>query len=425
MIWSKYNSLFQEGTHFFLYNSASNSFAELDEDTYYSINNLTPGQKVDLPESSIIQQLIDIKAIVNDDRDTFLKLKYISSWKNFSNQQLMLTINPTLDCNFACPYCFENNHAHIYMTDEVEKDLIAFIKDYKNINKINVAWFGGEPLLAFNRIVSLTDKILKLNLDYEAGIVTNGYLLTDNVIKKLDELRIKSIQITIDGLADVHDSRRCLKNGKPTFEKIINNIRRVRVLCPQIRLSVRINIDKTNEENLIQLYKFFSTEEFSGVLLSPAFVDNINNSNKCVMNSAEQYDYIMNLFQKYGLIFSNFYPTHRRGCSVRNPNSIVIGPKGELYKCWNDVGNKDMIYGYLDGRITNESLLLKYLVASDPFDDKECKDCALLPICDGGCPYQRIKRDYEDKTIEVCPLVKKNLKSFLYNHYKIKQKNNL
>ena len=34
MIWSNYSYLFQEADRFYLYNSLSNSFAELDRDTY-------------------------------------------------------------------------------------------------------------------------------------------------------------------------------------------------------------------------------------------------------------------------------------------------------------------------------------------------------------------------------------------------------
>lgn len=130
--------------------------------------------------------------------------------------------------------------------------------------------------------------------------------------------------------------------------------------------------------------------------------------NKCVLNSKEQYAYIDKLLREHGIIFDRLYPEPRLECFVRNPNSVVIGPEGELYKCWNDVGKKDRVYGYLDGRITNEPLLFRYLAAADPFDDQQCRDCLLLPVCGGGCPYDRIKRDYEDNKINVCPLIKDN-----------------
>lgn len=420
MIWSKYNYLFEEDGHFFLYNSVSNSFAELDEDVYSHLKELHAGEKIDLIEKIELPQLEEMKAIVEDDRDAFLRLKYQASSRRFSNHQLLLTINPTLDCNFSCPYCFETSHAHKYMSEQVEDDIIKYIRMHKYAERISVTWFGGEPLLAFKRIVSLTEKMLELNLEYSAGIITNGYLLTDGVISKLNYLKIKSIQITLDGLAEAHDKRRYLRNGQPTFAKIVDNIKKLILNNDEIHVNLRVNIDNTNKDSFLDIYRFFNPQDYPGITITPAFVDALSATNKCVMNSAEQYQYIMELFKKHNISFTNFYPLKKFECGVRNPFSVVIGPEGELYKCWNDVGNISKIYGYIDGRITNESLLLKYLVSSDPFDDVNCKECLLLPICDGGCPYQRIKREYEDSQLNVCPLVKDNLDSFLYNHYKTK-----
>lgn len=362
-----------------------------------------------------------MKVIVENEQEEFARIKYKSLFRRFSNSLLSLTINPTLDCNFACPYCFEGKHPQVYMSDQVEEEVISFVKRHEAAKTLKVVWFGGEPLLAFSRMRSLTQKFLDLGLKYEAGIITNGYLLTDRVVKHLDDLCIKSIQVTIDGMKEVHNSRRCLRTGHPTFDRIIENIKYVHDICPDIKLNVRVNIDHTNERDFLELYKMFQKEEFLGIHLTPAFVDDIENTNKCVLNSEEQNKYINRLLKENGVVFRRFYPKPSQECFVRNPNSVVIGPEGELYKCWNDVGKKDKVYGYLDGRITNEPLLFRYLAASDPFDDTQCKECILLPVCGGGCPYNRIKRDYENNNINVCPLIKGNLKTYLLNHCTIKK----
>lgn len=97
------------------------------------------------------------------------------------------------------------------MSDQVEEDVVSFVKRHEMVKSLNVVWFGGEPLLAFNRMKSLTQKFLNMDLVYEAGMITNGYLLTDRVIDHFTDMKIKSIQVTVDGLKDVHDGRRCLK----------------------------------------------------------------------------------------------------------------------------------------------------------------------------------------------------------------------
>ncbi len=67
--------------------------------------------------------------------------------------------------------------------------------------------------------------------------------------------------------------------------------------------------------------------------------------------------------------FGHLYPrSERNECAIRNRNSIVIGPEGELYKCWNDVGDTSKVFGHLGSSISNEKLLLRYLVGSDPFE---------------------------------------------------------
>lgn len=420
MIFSKYNYLFEVTSRYFLYNSMSNSFAELDEDTYRQFESLQGKDEIKIEDEKLLERLKKMKVVVESDEDLLLRLKYFSMFRHMDTHKLALTINPTLDCNFACPYCFEGHHPKIYMTDEVEDGIVKFVKKHKDATSLDVTWFGGEPLLAFGRIETLTAKLLSLGLKYDAGIITNGYLLDGHVVSRLAALQIKSIQVTVDGLAPVHDKRRCLKGGGATFATIIENVKNVHTACPDINLCVRVNVDKTNADDFVELYRMFQQDDMKGIKFSPAFVDDIRDTNKCVLNSKEQYDYVVKLLKEHGIVFSGFYPKVRMECFVRNANFVSIGPQGELYKCWNDIGNPDKVYGYIDGRITNEHVLLRYLAASDPFEDKACKECFLLPVCFGGCPYQRIKRDYENKNLDICPSMKEYLRTNLLLHEEIK-----
>lgn len=423
MIWSKYNYLFKCNNHYYLYNSLSNGFAELDQDTYNNIKNNANNIEALENDSEIYDFLFKMKAIVNSDQIEFDKIKYVTLRNRFKSNTLHLTINPTLDCNFACPYCFENDHIKNYMTEETEDKIVKFIKNYSNISSVFVTWFGGEPLLAFRCIQSLTHKIEKIGLEYKAGMITNGYLLNKNIICKLKDLRIKSLQITLDGLAAIHNSRRCLKTGGKTFERIISNITLLNELNPDIKVNIRMNIDKTNLEDFVKLYSFIQSKGYKNVYINPAFVEDVDNpnSNPCVFNSAEKAVFIQQLLLEHGLSFSLLYPSNERTeCSVRNPTSVVIGPQGELYKCWHDVGNSEMVYGSLDNGITNEKILLDYLIGADPFEDKSCIKCKLLPVCNGGCPHARLQAEKKGLKNAVCPPIKNNLKTFLVLHKKKK-----
>lgn len=427
MVWSKYNYFLEIDNKYFLYNSLSNSFAELDLETFNELKRLRQERKIPDYDKDFIDDLKRMKALVEDDRDEINKIKYFSLLRRFNNKTLSITINPTLDCNFACPYCFEGTHRHVYMTDSVEDQCIEFIKKHAEAKNLNVTWFGGEPLLAFKRIVSLTEKIKLIGLKYDAGMITNGYLLNKNIIKRLKDLSITSMQITLDGLAPIHDKRRCLINGGKTFDKITQNIDLLKQIAPEIKVSVRVNIDKTNEDDFIYLYKIFADKQYPNLMVYPAFVDDITDShtNCNLFDCQRQVAFWIQLYKKYSLDFSHFYPkNYRYECAIRNQNSIVIGPKGELYKCWNDVGLEDKIIGYVDGRIINERLLLRYLNGADPFDDPKCQECILLPVCGGGCPYTRLQNMYEGKNINTCELIKNNLDEFLLLQYHIINRKN-
>ena len=359
MIFSKYTYLFESEGRYYIYNSLSNSLAKLDKDVYDEITTCRENNSFDFQDEDTLEMLKNMKVLVDNDMDEINKIKYVNLLRRNEPRRLILTINPTLACNFSCPYCFEGNHPNIYMTEKVEDDIVNFIKSNKEAKAVSVTWFGGEPLLAFDRMVSLTKKIQALGLRYNADMITNGYLLSEDVISQLPALGISSMQITIDGPVRIHDSRRCLKSGAPTFDRIISNIDNVKRLQPDISVSVRVNVDKTNEKDFVELYRLFSDKHYKKFAVSLAFVKDISGCNTCsdFCNSREQAEFVLSLLRKYDLDFSYTYPLSARyECAVRNRNAIVIGPEGELYKCWQDVGCKDKVVGYINGKVTNEPL---------------------------------------------------------------------
>lgn len=164
-------------------------------------------------------------------------------------------------------------------------------------------------------------------------------------------------------------------------------------------------------------------KNLKNISISPAFVKDVDYEDllPCAMNVNEQFDFFKRLSKEHNLTYGTFYPSYfRQECAVRNPLSIVIGPDGELYKCWNDVAQKDKVYGHISGKILNESLLYEYLTGADPFDDPVCIKCKLLPVCAGGCPYTRLI-DKNKGTRNACPLIASKIEDYLWEHYKSKK----
>ncbi|MFI3297717.1 MAG: radical SAM protein [bacterium] len=425
---SKYNRVFKSPKHgYLLYNSLSNSFVSLDDESYKYLKSLEGKEDIEMSEDmASIQNLVELKILTNSDLDEYYNIKYAVHRKRFASDTLYLTINPTLDCNFKCIYCFEGDSKSVLqMSDTVEHEIITFVKRLKTIKKISVTWFGGEPLMAFNRVKSLTRKMLDIGIEYSADMVTNGYLLKETVINELEELKIGSLQITIDGTKEIHDKRRMLKSGRGTFEKIIENIDALRSYSPITRLGIRVNIDEQNMDDYINIYNYlndrYNINTDNKVFIYPGFVTGENNcvAGNCLFDRGRKIEFANKLKKEHNVNVINTYPMDfRHECPMRNPFYYVIGPVGEIYKCWNDVGIKDKIVGSLiDKENINEILLTRYAVAGDPFDDPKCKDCFHLPTCDGGCPHIRIANEFESKDEDVCDYIKGNVEEFLEIHY--------
>ncbi len=142
MKWSKYNLLFRSKKYgWLLYNSLSNSFANLDDDTYQElerIKKMNGGYNV--PKDSLLaQQLIKIKALISeqDEKLALQKIVLKRNLESYNTNSLSLTIAPTTACNFACTYCSQGCGRAGKMTRETEKKLLGFIERFHSVSFIS------------------------------------------------------------------------------------------------------------------------------------------------------------------------------------------------------------------------------------------------------------------------------------------------
>ncbi|ALO14137.1 radical SAM additional 4Fe4S-binding SPASM domain protein [Salinivirga cyanobacteriivorans] len=92
---------------------------------------------------------------------------------------------------------------------------------------------------------------------------------------------------------------------------------------------------------------------------------------------------------------------------ARRINSYLIDPKGNLYKCWEHIGNKDLVIKNLvNEKLGSNVIHTRYLTGADPFENEYCKTCNLLPICSGGCPNHIVKNHFENTNYDECSYYK-------------------
>ncbi|GBU08711.1 hypothetical protein AwDysgo_20420 [Bacteroidales bacterium] len=218
--------------------------------------------------------LADKHFIVEEERDESLFYKAaIANYRN-SNNRLDLTIAPTMDCNYSCPYCFEKKE-ETYMSSEVIDSIVKYIAAQKEATDLHVTWFGGEPLLAIDQIREFYCKVNAVwTKGYTSNIITNGFLITPKVLEILKEVEVKSIQITLDGLKENHNKMKYTTTCADTFSKTIENIDLILATTSEIHVTIRVNLDKNNANDFVSLYHFIA-DRYKGVQnigIAPAFI---------------------------------------------------------------------------------------------------------------------------------------------------------
>ncbi len=378
-----------------LYNTYSKALMVLNEDEY----DLYLKETYD-DESR--ETLIENGILIEDGFDEVHFLKYMHYQAKFSKRSLHLTIAPTLDCNFDCPYCYENRKAG-RMSQEIQNAVIGFIhaRIDEGTRNIELSWYGGEPLLYFDIVESMSRrlKILteKNKCSLKMYIVTNGYLLTEEIVKKMDEIGILRVQITLDGLAEHHDQSRPLRNGGNTFSKIFRNLSLFD--DSPIEVVIRMNVDNRNCNDFKKLKEMIAELDNPNISLYPSPVENINKDKVNTVSEFMTVDEFEIFSIKECREASNemidFGIVNDRCCycAAELENSYVIDDKGDFYKCWDEVGREEnRCFNVLAPDDINYDTVLRYLVY-DIFEDEKCRKCIYLPLCFGGCKFQRKNRN--------------------------------
>lgn len=436
---SKYTFLFDiTNQEFYVYNTLSNVLIEIDEESY-SILSKAQKDRSDIVYSSIDTELYDLlilkRIIVENDLDSYLYYKSILCTQRADQSYMHLTIAPTMDCSFNCHYCFEKYKTKNYMTEDTMNRIIKYLNSLSNKPDLKLTWFGGEPLMA---LFQMEEFYKKLKDGYKvpliSNIITTGYHLNADAVKVLRNIGIKQVQITLDGLKDTHNAVKKTSDCSDVFNKVLNNVEML-LASSDIHVVFRVNLTKKNKHEYVQLY-YLLKEKFNRYKhkgIAPAFVmdrgcSKTNLENKSLFFvSHEIAPFVLDLYYK-NKIHSPFlrYPSRFfTECAIRNKMSISFDPEGYAYKCWEIIGNKDYAIGQIneEGLLENinEIVLNRHLYGADPMEDPICSVCRYLPICNGGCPIQRIENLFDGKKNCCCTFWKGSLVELLKIHLSLKK----
>ena len=328
-----------------------------------------------------------LEALLEDiDRDDFLCIHYV----------------PTSRCNFICPYCYQQGIDKQEDLTFYEIDSFCdFLSDYINHNKIqtiNFVLHGGEPTVGWKNIEYILPKVSDFCKEHEicfyTQIVTNGYLLTLDKVRYLQKFNLRRIQVTLDGDKEIHDKRRILENGNGTYDVIINNLKAILDNEVIDTISLRINIDKSNYNNIKEFIpKISSYFPPSKIRLSLGFITGTitnNSDNYFSKKGFSNLEFVEKYLELYRISIHNSFTmpdayTISSFCTAKMKHSFIFTPNGFFYKCLSFVGRKNFSIGTLDS-ISDEAIQKNNFINQY----KKCleKGCFMFPLCKSSCKFE-------------------------------------
>jgi uncharacterized protein len=348
--------------------------------------------------------------IIDDHCDELAQIKDNLYTQRYNRSFALLTIAPTMTCNFGCIYCFEKHSQYSgVMSDYTISQLIEFVKRQSpTLKKLEVLWFGGEPLVAIQQIRAISLQLIEIcrlnDIDYTATMSSNGYLLDTHNIQTLKECNIDCIGVTLDGYKDVHNQRRMQQDGSPTYDKIVQGIINS---SKHIKIDIKVTLDKNNCNSISDMVDDLRSQgvfESGKVSISLQHVTNVNNTyeDSSCLSDAEFANIRLKLMKANAIPYKGIYPVPKGCvCQADQINSWVIDPIGNLYRCVSDIGIQDKIVSRLQDmhqednnqacvQFDQKAGLATEYINCDATQDYICRECKYLPLCMGGCPKSRL-----------------------------------
>jgi uncharacterized protein len=393
--------------------------ALVSELVYTNANGGGPGQ-----ENAVTR---DDQSSVSRQSNYAAEMTNLGKGSNTRSHVLSLTIATTLTCNFSCVYCFQSRSSQ--NMEEIDKiSLLNYIeKHLTEGGLLNIMWFGGEPLMNFSFIESLNYEIYKILLQKNAtclqSIITNGSLLDRAVVDYFCAQKgFQGAQVTIDGVKHLHDERRPLLSGRGSFERIISN---VAYAAKKIPVAIRVNVDRKTVDQIDALVlDLIDRGILETARMYLGHTQSLTEESKHVSEGALSVEEFAKaeislawsmLRQGYRPPISLPKPINGAFCiAIGDENNVAIGPGGYQFRCWNEIamGESESVGNIVFGKGSSNSV--RNARHWDNWKDKRpksCTECAVLPLCKGGCPW--IRRTTDDPESKTCSTLRYNLREKL------------
>ena len=304
------------------------------------------------------------------------------------------TLYMTTDCNFKCKYCYEDYQKHYQLNEKTLVEALEFIMNYEEKGKVLLDFLGGEPLLKKDLIYKAVRYIETHYVDRKVKyyITTNCSLMNDEFIEFMKAHNF-TIRLSFDGNKATHDLNRVSKDGCSCYEKILENIMKVK--NSGVNSSVRMTVTENTIPHMFKNIRFLHEKGLDNICMIMDVYLKINK--KLETEFRKQVKVITNYYldeaeagriftidQFDGKLFNMLcnFGNHFCMCDAGIGN-LKIFPNGQIYPCGFLTNDEKFSIGNIwDGVDIRKAKL----IALSNFE--KCKDCKIRDFCHGmKCGY--------------------------------------
>jgi len=317
-------------------------------------------------------------------------------------------------CNMACTYCYTPKTSRRMIAATAYSAVEALVHSARahGYRKVKIKYAGGEPTLNFEVLQVAQKHSEFLTTQYGLGLdtvlLTNGLAIAENQMDFLIEHAIR-VSVSLDALGSIQDGQRPQIEAGSSFVSVTRTLDQLQARGIQPHIS--ITLTRWNLPYLPELVSYLLERQllFSFNFYRPTVNDWATDplaftADEALGSLNRAFDMLEQRLPKYSLLGSlsdraNLNAPHSKTCGV-GENYMVIGTRGEVYKCQMDLGNSAPVT-----TLANDDPLtcLRTDIQGTQnlrVEDKECKDCTWRYYCTGGCPrltYQQTGR-YDAKS---------------------------
>jgi uncharacterized protein len=243
---------------------------------------------------------------------------------------------------------------------------------------------------------------------------------------------VDRLQITLDGLREIHDQRRPSKlRVVSSFEQTVLGLEKV---VGKFVIRLRINVDKHNLPEAWLLLDFFAAQRWLGadtrfypylarvspftdacasVATEVCSVDDFQNTNLQWMKRLHEHGVPVAFQALYQFPEPKLY-----NCGAIGNNGFIFNPNGEIHKCGLAVDDSSEAIGVLGEELDADHRNARKWKEWSPLANPICRGCEFLPSCLGGCPRNQMQmREVQKK--ENCQYYQQHENRILATHLEL------